>query len=118
MEVSKEWEFIASIPKDAKPCFNDKTFVKTDEWFVTLKRRYKGEKAEKGIIFLENLIRKSENVDQKLLQRAIIGINNLVYTYKKDGQLEISKNYEECIKKIEKMKKSKNFFGTIPKLVN
>lgn len=114
----KDWEFIASIPKDAKPCFNDKTFVSINEWFVTFKRRYKGEKAEKGLEYIENIIEKTKkyNIDKSILQKSIIGINNLVYTYKKDGQVDVSKKYEKCIDKIEKLIKNKNFFGTIPKI--
>jgi len=122
MSIYSEWEFIASIPKDVKPCFRDKTFISVNEWFGTIKRRYKGEKGENGIIYLEDLIEKTKknNIDKnlrELLQKSILGINNLVYTYKKDGQKEVSENYNKCIDKIDKIIKSNNFFGYTPKLV-
>ena len=123
MSIYSEWKFIASIPKDVKPCFNDKTFISVNEWFGTFKRRYKGEKGENGIIYLEDLIERTKKITidknlRNLLQKSILGINNLVYTYKKDGQKEVSENYNKCIDKIDKIIKSNNFFGYAPKLVN
>tara|TARA_R110001599_G_scaffold244648_2_gene444674 strand:+ start:2341 stop:2712 length:372 start_codon:yes stop_codon:yes gene_type:complete len=116
MDVYTEWEFIASIPKNTKPCFNDKTLVQTGEWFVTFKRRYKGEKGERGILHVENLIRETEKDPgpvKNLLPRALIGLQNLVSTYKSDGQIEVSQNYQRCIHKVETiLKKKKSFFVT------
>jgi len=129
MNIYEEWKFIASIPKNVKPCFNDKTFVSIDEWFVTFKRRYKGEKAEKGIIYLENLIENTklfyQNKDEKLLdllEKSIQGVENLCETYRKDGQYEVSENYEKCIIKIKKIiigtGTKKKFFSYVPKIIN
>ena len=127
MDIYKEWEFISLIPKNVKPCFIDKTFVSVDEWFVTFKRRYKGEKAEKGIMYLENLIETTNfyKKDEKLLElleKSIYGIENLCETYRKDGQYEVSENYKNCINKIKDLLiekgKKKKFFSYIPKVIN
>lgn len=129
----EDWEFISNIPLNVKPCFYDKTYTYLNEWFVTLKRRYKGEKAEKGIIYLNNLIDKTNDYYKdsfdinslkalkEILQKCINGISNLVETYKKDGQEEVSKDYDKCldrvksmIKDIEKKTNKKGFFSSTP----
>lgn len=139
MSFYEDWKFISSIPKAAKPCFYDKTFVHVTEWFVTFKRRWKGEKGERGIVYIENLIEITEktivsyNLNslielKKLLESSIIGLTNLVYTYKVDEQLEVSENYSRLIKKVEKMiekiekqleenRSKNNFFSYVPKII-
>lgn len=119
----KDWEFISNIPKNAKPCFNDKTMVNMNEWFVTLKRRYKGEIAEKGISYIQNLIEesiiyKNDKKMQEIFTQAIHGLKNLVYTYKMDGQEEVSKQYSSCINKIESTLLKKNFFHNSLKIIS
>ena len=144
MSFYEDWKFISSIPKSAKPCFYDKTFVHVTEWFVTFKRRWKGEKGEKGIVYIENLIEITEkfylnsdvsfNVNslnelKKLLESSIIGLTNLVYTYKIDGQTEVSDSYSQLIKKvknliekvetlIEESRSKSNFFSYVPKIIS
>jgi len=126
MDIYKEWEFIGNIPKNVKPCFNDKSFINTDEWFVTLRRRYKGEKAEKGIIYLEKLIETTIFLEKDerlifLLNKSINGLENLSETYEKDGQFEVSENYKKCIEKIKTLissGKRKKFFSHVPKILN
>jgi hypothetical protein len=127
----KEWEFIKSIKKDYKPCFSDKTFVNMNEWFVTWKRRQKGEMGEKGILYVNNLIDTTikcykNNLDinslrklKEVLFESIVGLNNLSYTYQVDFQEKVSKDYLKCgeklqnmIEEIEKIIRSKNNFFT------
>jgi hypothetical protein len=136
MSFYEDWNFIALIPKGAKPCFYDKTLVHVNEWFVTFKRRLKGEKGEKGIVYVENLLETTEKTIcisdvnslrnlKDILQKSIIGLTNLVYTYKIDGQLEVSKNYSCMIEKVEKIiedidrqiRNKTNFFSYIPKII-
>lgn len=127
MDIYKEWEFIGIIPKNSKPCFNDKTFTTPDEWFATIKRRYKGEKGEKGVIYLEKLIettrfyKKDKNLIN-LLEKSIKGIENLSETYRKDNQIEVSENYKKCISKVKDIisdvEKGKKFFRYVPNLIN
>src|SRR5581483_12357753 len=99
-----EWRFISTINKGEKPCYNDKTKINVSEWFVTWRRRYKGEKGEKGVLYMQNLL---ENTNKYLelykdgnklllevLNSSIIGINNLVYTYQMEEQEHVSKDYQ------------------------
>lgn len=143
MSFYEDWKFISTIPKSAKPCFYDKTFVHVTEWFVTFKRRWKGEKGEKGIVYIENLVEITEkfcnssecfgvdnlNELKKLLDSSIIGLTNLVYTYKIDGQIEVSESYSQLIKKVENLvtkiekrleenKAKSNFFSYVPKILS
>lgn len=134
-----EWQFVCDIKKGEKPCFNDKTFIEMNAWFVTWRRRYKGEKGEKGIIYLDNLIentsafiKKDEITNEFLkklkdvLQNSILGINNLSYTYKIDNQEQVAKDYSNLIDKIEKIilyinsliKPKTNFFASSFQIVN
>ena len=133
-EIFNEWKFIKSIPIGAKPCFYDKSFVYINEWFPTLKRRYKGEKAEKGVLHVTNLIQKTKqyykghveflNILKKHLIDSLKGLDNLIDTYSKDEQEEISKNYIELSKEIENMiieietiiKNRTNFFNYLPEM--
>jgi hypothetical protein len=136
-KIYDEWEFIKTIPKGVKPCFYDKSFVSVNEWFVTFKRRMKGEKGEKGVIYIENLIDSTfkyyKNINdinelkklKDILTDSIIGINNLVYTYKIDEQLKVSEDYfqfeskiSEMITDITNIIRTKNtFFSYTPKLI-
>lgn len=107
--VLKEWEFIGQIPIGSKPCFYSKTLMRVDEWFLTVRRRWSGEKGEKGVLYVENLLNNTKQVlgsaegkeeelahFQKVLREALIGVNNLVCTYKNDGQPNVAKGYEEA----------------------
>lgn len=139
MEIYEDWKFITTIPKGVKPCFYDKTFVHVDEWFVTLKRRMKGEKGERGIVYIETLIVNTEKIIstcdlntlkkmRDVLKMSTTGLENLVYTYNNDGQLEVSQNYSLLIKKvesligkignqIEEIRNKTNFFSYTPKIL-
>lgn len=132
LELFIEWDFIASLNKNEKPCFNDRTKININEWFVTWRRRYKGEKGEKGIIYVKNLIaitreyiEKIEDMDEinllmNVLERSLIGLNNVIYTYEIDNQIPVAEEYtkfNEMIKQLlkncqEKMAKKnhKKFF--------
>ncbi len=128
-----EWNFIKNIPKGMKPCFYDKTLISANEWFVTLKRRWKGEVGEKGVIYLNSLIdiTKDYCLNNKtnlkeirtVLIDSIIGIKNLVYTYNVESQINVANDYNKCISKIQDLineidKMKKSFFGYSPKLIN
>ena len=139
-EIIKDLEFIASIPKSYKPCFSDKSLIYSNEWFVKMKRRWKGEQGERGVIYVNNVLDrigkncKNFNIDylkniKKKLRESILGINNLVYTYKIDGQEDVAKSYEICNKYIEKLisildncikddMKKINFFSYSPKIIS
>ena len=47
-KIFEDLDFISKIQKNEKPNFSDKTLIKMDEWFATLKRRWKSEQGEKG----------------------------------------------------------------------
>jgi len=136
--ILEDWEFIKSIPKGVKPCFNDKTFINVNEWFVTFKRRMKGEIGEKGVIYVNSLIESTSNyykniTDMNSLRKikdilieSLLGLENLVYTYKVDLQENVSKDYKNCILKIQKIINEidkiihlkSNFFSYSPKLIS
>lgn len=139
--VFEEWEFVKSIPINSKPCFYSKTFIGVNDWFVTLRRRWNGEKGEKGVVYLENLINttmkilESENIStdelkkmKKLLEESILGLNNLVCTYTIDNQKSVAEEYGKIIKNVKNIvteidliisKRNKGtFFGGKIKLVS
>lgn len=130
-----EWEFISNISENIKPCFHDKTYTHSNEWFVTLKRRYKGEKGEYGVVYVNNLIEDTinfykDNTDvmllkklKEILEKSITGLQHLVNTYKRDNQEQVSKDYEKCLHKVENMitdmckpKMQKGFFSHTPSI--
>lgn len=131
--IFTDWEFISKIPKDMKPCFSDKTLIGCNEWFSTFKRRYKGEKGERGVIYVkqlidstENYIKSADNISVKklkdLIENSLEGMKNLVETYKKDQQDQVSKDYEELLEKVKIIikniiKRKNNFFGYVPKML-
>ncbi len=136
MEIFDEWKFIAGIPKGTKPCFYDKSLVSINEWFVTFKRRWKGEKGEKGVLYIENLVETTEKTIvcldlnalrnlKEVLHSAIFGLNNLVYTYKVDEQNSVSESYCDLSKAVEKLitsidlqiRNKSNFFSYVPKII-
>ena len=51
-----ELNFISSIKKGHKPLYNNKTTIEKSSWFVTLKRRWNGEKGENGIFHVNNVM--------------------------------------------------------------
>ena len=137
MEIFEDWKFIANIPKGAKPCFYDKSLIYINEWFPTLRRRWKGEKGEKGVMYVENLIETSIKTMncldinslrnfKEILQNATLGLSNLVYTYKVDEQLSVSNSYGELSLKVEELigsidqqiRNKSNFFNHVPKIIN
>ena len=129
-KILEDLEFLEIIPKGYKPNFSDKTLTSTNEWFSTFKRRYKSEKGEKGVMYVENLIENIESVCKNLdhsslkllkekLVTAILGLNNLIYTYKIDEQISVSDGYINCKKRIENIieKIKPKFFNHCPKIV-
>lgn len=137
MDIFNDWKFIGNIPKGAKPCFYDKSLIYINEWFPTLRRRWKGEKGEKGVIYVENLLEMSSKLVtcldinglknfKEILQSVTIGLQNLVYTYKVDEQESVSKSYRELTIKVEKLiedidqniRNKSNFFSYVPKILN
>jgi hypothetical protein len=137
MEIFDDWKFIAGIPKGAKPCFYDKSLIYINEWFPTLRRRWKGEKGEKGVMYVENLLESSIKLVscldinalknfKEILQSVSIGLKNLVYTYKVDDQISVSNSYSDLSEKVEKLidsidqqiRNKSNFFSYVPKMLN
>ena len=136
MNIFDEWKFISGIPKGTKPCFYDKSLVSINEWFVTFKRRWKGEKGEKGVLYVENLLETTEKTIpcldinalrnlKEILHSAILGLGNLVYTYKVDEQVSVSESYFLLGKRVEKLidlidlqvRNKSNFFSYVPKIL-
>lgn len=137
MEIFEDWKFIANVPKGAKPCFYDKSLIYINEWFPTLRRRWKGEKGEKGVMYVENLLEMSIKVVscldinalknfKEILRSVTIGLHNLVYTYKVDEQISVSNSYSDLSLKVEKLideidqqiRNKSNFFSYVPKILN
>lgn len=134
-EILDDLEFISKVPKNAKPNFSDKTFTCTNEWFSTIKRRYKYERGEKGMIYVstlvENIYRCYKTLDMsslKLLKEKVLeanmGLNNIICTYKIDEQPEVWKNYNESLEKLESLIviidniiRNKNNFFSSPSLI-
>jgi hypothetical protein len=113
-EILEDLEFISKVPKNAKPNFSDKSFTSTSEWFSTIKRRYKYEKGEKGMVYVstlvENLYKIYKSLDLSSLKNlkekviaANIGLNNIICTYKIDEQPEVWKNYSTSLEKLENL---------------
>lgn len=108
-DILDNLEFISNVPPNAKPNFSDKSYTFTTEWFSTLKRRYKNEKGEKGLISMENLISEIEenykSLDHKrlkdALENSLRGLTNIIHTYKLENQKEVYQNYEAYKKRIE-----------------
>ena len=132
-EILEDLQFLENIPKGAKPNFSDKSFTSTNEWFSTIKRRYKSEKGEKGIIYVETLIdniifiyKTLDNSSLKILKEKLkvanLGLSNIIYTYKIDEQIEVSEGYEKCWKRIQKLigdiGSKNNFFNHCPKIIS
>jgi len=102
-------DFISTVPKDHKPCYHSKTCIKKDAWFVTIKRRWNGEKGEYGIEYLKQLLNScdlyfrmclnQQTLDNlpkllKSLKESVKGFDNLIETY--DDQIGVKKSYQEC----------------------
>ena len=132
-EILDDLEFISKVPKNAKPNFSDKIFTSTNEWFSTIKRRYKYERGEKGMIYVstlvENIYKCYKSLDMsslKLLKEKVLeanmGLNNIICTYKIDEQPEVWKNYNESLEKLESLiviidniiRNKNNFFSSSP----
>lgn len=135
-EILEDLQFIANIPKNAKPNFSDKSFTSTNEWFSTIKRRYKYERGEKGVLYIETLIGNISKIYKTLdkvslkkikesLFKANLGLNNIIYTYRIDDQIKVSKDYEHSTEKIcklitdiENMISPPSFFTHCPNIKN
>lgn len=111
----EDLSFIGKIKKNEKPCFSDKTCISTSEWFSTIKRRWKSEVGEKGVIYVDtllntlcsyvrNCVNEAElSIIREKLMECLFGLNNLVYTYDVDNQQQVSKDYGKCITKVEQI---------------
>lgn len=122
--IFKDLDFISNIKKGEKPCFSDKTCISTNEWFPKLKRRWKNEMGEKGVIYVDTLLNstssyvhiyssqvfdldnKEEEKDKIKVMReklvgSLVGLHNLVYTYKIENQVSVSEDYMKATKKVE-----------------
>lgn len=109
--ILKDLDFIGDIPPDSKPNFSDKSYTFTSEWFSTFKRRMKNEQGEKGIVYVKNLIdniyiiyNTLEIVDlntlHEKLNHSLKGFSNLIETYKKENQKEVTNDYENLLRRI------------------
>ena len=127
-ECISNLEFITSIPKGHKPCYNTQTTISKDSWFTTVRRRWGGEKGEYGIIHVNKVLGSCDHhyrmclkklgnltLDDQLnteysnvtmtiqqlhtaLTNPLEGFSNLILTYK--DQKEIFNNYIECKNKV------------------
>ena len=104
--------FIGNIPKNHKPCYNSLTTVDKNSWFVTWKRRWNGEKGEKGIKYILKVLDSCDlyyrmcvnnwrccNVEllQQLsqsLKDSVKGFDNLIETYSDQGN--VKQDYIKC----------------------
>ena len=108
--IFNDLKFISNIPENTKPCFRDKTYIDTNSWFVTVKRRFKGEKGEKGVIYINDLIDSCDHIyrmckDLKVLKKlrkslydSKNGVKNLIFTY--NDQDNVRDGYLKCFKDI------------------
>ena len=137
-EYIKTFDFISTLNKGDKPCFNDNSIIDIDAWFVTFRRRLKGERGEHGVIHIRNILdscdnsyrmcRKDEiNILKSLrnsLDNSRQGFHNLIYTY--SDQKYVKKGYSDCLKQVIKLiinldkyidelqNNKPRFFGTYP----
>ena len=131
--IIEDLVFISKIPAKAKPNFSDKSYTLSDEWFSTLKRRYKSEKGEKGVIYVEELLDKIENYwrtwisdDQERVKSLLMlsqqGFRNLVATYTTEDQRSVAEGYCKCWERVKKwltensQTTRKKFFNYAPKI--
>ena len=121
-DVIQDLEFISRIPKNSKPNFSDKTYISKDVWFSTFRRRLKYERGEKGVIYLNDLIEKIKDILPNLdsnsfskikiyLQKAQEGVKNLIETYQKDNQENVSSGYQKNMEEITHLIRFKPFFN-------
>jgi len=108
--ILKELEFISEIQEKYKPCFSDKSSIKSDAWFATIRRRMKGEKGEKGVIYINQILDSCDFYyrmcdDFKFLKtlrdhlkNAQMGVKRLIETY--NDQKIVQKGYLESSKQI------------------
>ncbi len=119
--VFEEWKFVKSIPIGSKPCFYSKSLIDVNGWFVTIRRRMGGEKGEKGVEYLKNLVKTTilqyrtydkievlKNLKQ-LLEESILGLNNLSCTYSIDKQETVSEDYKKIVENVKEMVKELEF---------
>ena len=111
--------FILTIPKGHKPCYKTKTTINKNEWFVTIKRRWNGEKGEYGIDYVNKILSSCDmyyrmclnndfnNNLEKLkilsetLKISVNGFNNLIITY--SDQQTVYNYYKHCIDSVTKL---------------
>jgi hypothetical protein len=114
--------FISNIPMNCKPNFSDKSYTSKDEWFSTIKRRYKSEKGEKGVIYVDNLLNRIEKAGvpkeiRHLLAATEEGFMNLINTYNLDQQQNVALGYLSCWNRVKKWLENnqpKKFFNCSP----
>lgn len=126
-------DFISTIPKGHKPCYRTKTTIPKDSWFVTIKRRWNGEKGEYGVEYVSGILNECDyfiNADledlnrlSRSLSKSLQGFNNLIETY--NDQPGVEKSYKECkemveklINNIEEVENKKNSVKTVKSFFN
>ena len=111
-ECISELEFISTIPKNHKPCYNSKTTISTSGWFVTLKRRWNNEKGEEGVLYVKKLLDSCDDIYHmcyevesddiqdltNALGSSVLGFDNLIDTY--SDQPKVKDDYIECKNKV------------------
>ena len=105
-------DFISKIPKGHKPCYKTKTTIPKDSWFVTIKRRWNGEKGEYGVEYVSEILNEcdylidSEDISaltrlSRSLLKSLDGFNNLIETY--NDQPGVENSYKECKEMVDKL---------------
>lgn len=101
----KVMKFISTIKINHKPCFNSLTTIDKNAWFTTFKRRWSGEKGEKGILYFKEILCSCDKLYRMcifdvgdlldLYQDSIPGIENLINTYPE--QTTVCDGYKEIL---------------------
>lgn len=107
--------FISTIKPNDKPCYNTKTTIHKNAWFATLQRRWGGEKGEKGIVYINNVLDSCDKYYRMCLNKSgfnnndillsalydsLKGFDNLINTY--SDQKTVADSYKNCKDKIIK----------------
>lgn len=127
-------EFISTLEKGHKPLYNSRSTIQRTAWFATFQRRWAGEKGEKGLIYVNNVLDSCDryyrmclsdssiytddifkyNITKNLsslrtaLKNSVQGFNNLIMTY--DDQETVAKGYDKCKNRVTKIIDDINIF--------